>query len=170
MDFRQIIKMGLEEYYEQLLNSLDSLTPDERRFQPNPASHHVDFTVWHMARVEDSWIQRFARNSEQVWTRDQWQRKFQMPSKDSGFGYSKEQVASLPVFQIEEMLEYYESVRTETFDFMNGLTNEGLDQCPQPTERPGYTIGKMFSHIIVEESQHTGQVSYIRGIIRGINQ
>ena len=34
MDSRQIIRMALEEYYEDLTTVLDGLTTEERRFQP----------------------------------------------------------------------------------------------------------------------------------------
>ena len=43
MDFRDIIKMALTEYMEDLTKALDSLSPEERRFQPTPESHHIDF-------------------------------------------------------------------------------------------------------------------------------
>lgn len=39
---------------------------------------------------------------------------------------------------------------------------------PDPERRPGYTVGRMFSHLIVEESQHLGQVAYLRGLLRGL--
>ena len=32
------------------------------------------------------------------------------------------------------------------------------------------TIGKMFSHVIVEQAQHTGQVAYLRGLQRGLDK
>ena len=167
MDFKQIIRMGLEEYYEDLLKALDGLTPEERRFQPDPGSHHIDFAVWHMARVEDGWIQRFARRTEQVWTRDGWSDKLGIPAADNGYGYSADQVANLSRFDIDDVMEYYEAARKETFEFLDGLSADDLDRRPQPDR---YSIGNMFTHIIVEEAQHTGQVAYLRGLQRGMNQ
>ena len=170
MDFKKIVRMGLEEYYEQLLKALDGLTAEERRFQPDTGSHHIDFTVWHMARVEDGWIQRFARQTEQVWTRERWPEKLGIPAADNGYGYTADQVANLPRFDLDDVMAYYESARRETFGFLDGLSAEDLDRCPEPDRRPDYSIGRMFSHIIVEEAQHTGQVAYLRGIQRGINK
>ena len=51
MDFRDVVKLGLDEYLRDLLKALDGLTPEERRYQPDPESHHIDYAVWHMARV-----------------------------------------------------------------------------------------------------------------------
>ena len=170
MDFREIIRMALDEYMEELKKALDGLTAAERRFQPSPEAHHVDFAVWHMARVEDDWVQRFAQRADPVWKRDGWPERLGMSERDSGYGYSAEQVAALPRFDLADMMAYYDSVRTETVRFLDGLKAEDLDEAPHPERRPGYTVGKMFSHVIVEESQHVGQVAYLRGLQRGINK
>ena len=170
MDFKKIIRMGLEEYYEQLPKALDGLRPEERRFQPDPGSHHIDFAVWHMARVEDGWVQRFARQTEQVWTREGWHEKLGISEAGNGYGYTADQVTNLPEFDFDDVMAYYESARRETFGFLDGLSADDLDRCPEPERRPDYSIGRMLSHVIVEEAQHTGQVAYLRGLQRGINK
>ena len=170
MDFKQIIRMALDEYYEELLKALDGLSPAERHFQPGTESHHIDFVVWHMARVEDSWVQGFARQTEEVWTREGWHEKLGIPAKDNGFGYTADQVIKLPEFELDDLIAYYDSARRETFLFLDTLSTEELDRCPHPERRPDYSIGRMFSHIIVEEAQHTGQVGYLRGLQRGLNK
>jgi uncharacterized damage-inducible protein DinB len=58
--------MALAEYLGDLRKALDGLTPEERRYQPTPDAHHIDFAVWHMARVEDDWVHRFALRSDSV--------------------------------------------------------------------------------------------------------
>ncbi len=169
MDSIQIVRMGLEEYYEDLTTALDGLTPEERRFQPGPESHHIDFAVWHMARVEDSWVQGFAKGVEPVWARDGWDEKLGIPATEGGYGYSAQQVRDLPRFDLSDIIEYYESVRTETFTYLESLTESDLGHAPGRGNRPGYTIGRMFSHLIVELAQHTGQVAYLRGLRRGLD-
>ena len=62
MDFRDILKAALSEYMEDLKRALDGLAPEERRFQPAPESNHIDFIVWHIARVEDSIVNRRLRH------------------------------------------------------------------------------------------------------------
>ncbi len=89
MDFKGIIKMGLEEYSEELNEALEGLTPEERRFQPGPESHHIDFTVWHMARVEDDWIQGFAQSTDRIWNREGWPDKLGLPARGNGWKDSK---------------------------------------------------------------------------------
>lgn len=168
MDFRDIIKMALTEYMDDLTKALEGLSPEERRFQPTPESHHIDYVVWHMARVEDGLVNRRIRRGEQVWERDGWADKLGLPERDNGFGYSAEQVANLPQFGFDGIMDYYKSVRANVFQYIDGLTPEDLDVAP--SERtPDDTVGRILSHLIVEEAEHVGQVAYIRGIQRGIN-
>ena len=57
--FRDPIKNGLDEYYGKLKQTLDGLTAEELLWQPSAESNHILWTVWHMARGEDEWIQTF---------------------------------------------------------------------------------------------------------------
>ena len=162
--------MALDEYLTELRMALDGLTPEERRFQPIPDSHHIDFAVWHMARVEDNWLNRFAQCTANVWNRDGWPERLDLPERDSGYEFTAQQVRDLPAFDIDELMSYYDSVRAATLAYLDSISEDDLETCPHPDSRPGYTVGKMFSHVIVEESQHTGQVAYLRGIQRGLNK
>lgn len=94
-------------------------------------------------------------------------RSWGSPVEDDGFGYTVEQVATLPRFDIVDCLAYYEAVRHATLRYLDALTPEDLAHCPDCVRRPGYTIGRMLSHLIVEGSQHLGQVAYLRGLQRG---
>ena len=67
-----------------------------------------------------------------------------------------------------DCLAYYEAVRRATLRYLDGLTLADLERCPHPERRPGYSIGRMLSHLIVEGSQHLGQVAYLRGLQRGL--
>jgi len=172
MDFRDIITMALDEYLSELKKAVSGLTSEERRFQPTPDSNHIDFQVWHMARVEDYWVQGAAKGVDMVWQRDGWHERLGLPEMDSGFGYTAEQVKGLPRFDMDEMMAYFDSVREGTLDFVRGLAPADLDMAPLPRPNPNapdITLGKVFSHLIVEESQHLGQVAYIRGVQRGLD-
>ena len=170
MDFKEIVKMGLDEYTNGLRKALEGLSVAERRYKPSADSNHIDFLVWHIARVEDRWLHTFAQGARQVWQRDAWYQKLGLPEQDGGSGYTAEQVVNMPHFDMADCLAYYDAVRRDTLPYLEGLSPADLDRCPEPERRPGYSIGKMFSHILVEESQHVGQVAYLRGIQRGLNQ
>ena len=169
MDFTEIVQMALSESTEDLEKALFGLSNDERRFQPNQDSNHIDFTLWHMLRVEDHWICRFAQRAETIWERNDWASKTGLPISETGYGYSTEQVAGLTTFELDLIMEYSNVVRKNTEGFLNSLAKKDLGNCPDP-KKPGYSIARMLSHLIVELSQHVGQIAYLRGIQRGINQ
>ena len=159
--------MGFDEYLSDLKGLLDGLSEEERRFQATPESNHIDFIVWHMARVEDDFLQRFAQRAETVWQRDGWHGKLGLPERESGFGYTAQQVADLPRYDMGDMLAYYDAARAETYRFLDSISERDLAVKPHP-RRPEYSLCNMFSHLMIEEAQHVGHVAYIRGIQRGI--
>ena len=167
MDFKDLIKIGYDEYLDDLKSHLSGLTVEERRFQPTPESNHIDFIVWHMARVEDDFLQRFAQREPTVWQRDDWHGKLGLPERESGFQYTAQQVAELPDFDMDEMLAYFDAVRVETYRYLDSISESDLGSEPHP-RRPGFSVAQMFSHLMIEEAQHVGHVAYIRGIQRGI--
>ena len=169
MDFKDLIRLGYDEYLGDLKRALDGLTEEERRFQVTPESNHIDFIVWHMARVEDDFVQRFAQQRQTVWQRDDWHSRLGLPERESGFRYSAEQVANLPKFDMAEMLAYYDAVRVETYALLDSLSEEDLARRPHP-RRPEYSLANMWSHLMAEECQHVGHVAFIRGVQRGIEE
>jgi hypothetical protein len=54
--FKDAIKNGMTEYLDELKQKLDGLTEAESRWQASLDSNSIQWLVWHMARVEDSWI------------------------------------------------------------------------------------------------------------------
>ncbi len=170
MDFKEIVTMALEECDSDLMKALNSLTAEERRHQPTPECNHIDFIVWHMAIVEDGWIQLFARGIPLVWERDGWGKKLGLPDTDWDYEFTAEEAANLPRFDFDDLLAYYDAVRAERRTYLAQITASDLDVCPNRGGVMDYTVGNMFSHLIVEESQHLGQIAYLRGIHRGINK
>ncbi len=168
MSFKSIIAAAISEYTDDLERALGGLTPEERRFRPTPEANHIDFIVWHIARVEDSIINRRIRRDQQIWEQDRWYEKLGMPQQGIGEGFSVRQVEDLPGFSFDELMEYYKAVRRQSLHLIDSLTDEDLTLIPDP-DRPDQTIARILSHLLVEEAQHVGQIAYIRGIQRGFD-
>ena len=67
MDFRDVVRSGLDEYLGDLEKAVDGLTPVELAWRPTPSSNNITWQVWHMARVEDRWVNSYLRQSTEVW-------------------------------------------------------------------------------------------------------
>ncbi len=149
--------------------ALDGLTPEERRHRVTPHSNHIDFIAWHVARVEDDFIQGFGRGEQSIWRRDGWDAKLGLPSDGNGFGFTAEQVGDLPAFDMDELLAYYDAVRAASHSYIDSLSEADLAVRPN-ARTPQYSIANMLSHVMVEESQHVGQAAFIRGALRGMGK
>lgn len=165
--FKEAIRSGLEEYLQALQKAVEGLTPAELRWQPTLQTNHIAWQVWHMARVEDRWVGRFLCDSSEVWIADGWADRFGMDSESVGYGHTMEEVRGMPDIALAELMAYYNAVRAVTLRWLEQATDADLSKEYQTPHRGPVKGTWIVGHILVEESQHTGQVAMIRGMIRG---
>ncbi len=120
-----------------------------------------------MARVEDSWVSRLLDGTPQVWTTDVWADRFGMDPESTGSGHTSEDVRAMRDVPLGDLMAYFEAVRGVTRQYLDQATEADLSRTYhyRGNGRPGTWI---VGHILVEESQHTGQVAMIRGMMRGL--
>jgi len=166
--FKEAIQSGLEEYLQALHRALEGLTPVEVRWQPTLLTNHIAWLVWHMARVEDLWGSRLRQRPE-VWTADGWADRFHMDPTSNGFRQTMEEVRAMPAIPLTDLMVYFEAVRAVTRQYLERATDADLSR-EYPLPRGGMVMGSwILGHILVEESQHLGQVALLRGMMRGLN-
>ena len=164
-------KRGLNEYYGKLKESVSGLTPEELMWQPGPESNHILWTVWHMARVSDRWANSTVLGNDELWPRNGWAAKLDMPEDRYGRGETPDQVRDFPYVDISLILQYYDATHASVLAMIDALEQSDLDRDVFSEYRDeSLNIGWILGHILAEESQHLGQVSYIRGIQRGFNR
>ena len=170
MDFRDVVRSGLQEYTDHLKRAVEGLTPTELRWQPSLQANHIAWLVWHIARVEDGWVNEYIRESEPLWRSDGWTDRFGLPSERGGYGDTAEDIAAFPDIPMTDLLAYLDSVRESTLALLDSLTEEDLPQTrtTRRTQSPP-TVAWVLAHLLVENAQHVGQVAYIRGLLRGLN-
>lgn len=171
MTLNQFIEDSLNREYQLLTEAVQDLTLEELAWQPGPQSNPIGWTLWHMLRVEDMWVQFFAQRQPELWERDGWHEKFGLPTRDTGFGHTAEQVASFTVLDLTTLLQYGEAVRTSTLAYLQGLSPADFEATPW-SDRPNmwwhdFPVGDMFRQIIGELYQHLGQIAYLKGTQRG---
>ena len=178
MNVPTFIEEMLEESKRRLYRTLRDLTAEELDWQPRPDANSIGFLVWHIARVEDRWLARFAQdNAPELWLRDGWARTCELPEADTGVGYTAEQLAGFVMPPLEKVQAYFDAVRQEMRAYLRQLTPDDFDRAPGRSPFPevgslpaDFTIGRMFRQLIGEYNQHLGQVGYLRGLQRGLNK
>ena len=78
-----------------------------------------------------------------------------------------EQLGEFKTPSKEELLSYTEEVRKDTAALIDALTPERIDDEMETAFGRSMSVGEIFSHLFCEMNQHAGQISYLRGYIRG---
>ena len=165
MTMNEFIEDALNKEQEYLLGAVRDLTPEELVWRPGPEANPIGWILWHMLRVEDMWIQFFVQGQLEIWERDGWHLKFGLPTRDNGFDHTPEQVAQFPTLDLPKLLEYGESVRSGTFEYLRRRGPEDFNLIPRE-RRPEMSVGTVFRQIVGELYQHQGHISYLKGLIR----
>jgi hypothetical protein len=164
--FKEAIQSGLEEYLQDLQRALEGLTPAEVRWQPTLHTNHIAWLVWHMARSEDVLVSRLRRSPE-VWQAAGWADRFRMDLASTGNGQTMEEVRAMPEIPLTDLMAYFDAVRAVTRQYLEQATDADLAQ-EYHLRRGAVTGSWVLGHILVEESQHVGQVALLRGMMRGL--
>jgi uncharacterized damage-inducible protein DinB len=168
MKTSEFIVKTLTESKEYINLAIKGLTPDELSFRPKPHSNSIAFLLWHVARVEDFWISRILLGGKEIYELDCWFEKFGTPTQDSGFGYDVKKLDAWPIPKLELLQSYAAAVRGKTQEYLSTLYGKKMDEAKDFGWSKG-TIGSALSHLVTEVGEHTGQIGYIKGIMKGID-
>ena len=144
---------------------VQGLTPEELRWRPGSEANHIGWILWHIARVEDFWVQFFIQRKLEMWERDGWHGKFGLPTRDNGFGHTPQQVRDFPDLDLDELMNYWRAVRPGTLEYVDTLNPDQLELVPRE-RRPEMSVNAILHQIIGEFYQHLGHIDYIKGLMR----
>ena len=189
MDAKTLIKAGLDNINRELDRKLGGLTQQELQWQPKPDANSIGLILFHMARAEDHLVTFGIQGKTQIWESERWYFKLKKDINDSGGHYTPEQYQAFVVPDLEDLMGYYSAVRKQTLEYLNSLTSEKLDAKvdlppmgpPPVTTSDGKTqshhkppfepiVGSVLFFNAVHLLNHVGEISYIRGLIRGMDK
>lgn len=169
MEGNELIADGLGRVNQLLHRALEGVPAETLNRMPGTDSNSMTWLAWHLTRVQDGHIGSLA-GEPQLWTSEGWHERFGMPADDSitGGGHSLEQAAAVKVESADVLLGYNDAVYERTTRYLAGLTSEGLDRVlDEPQYNPLPTVGVRLVSIVSDNTQHAGQVMYLRGYFDG---
>jgi hypothetical protein len=186
MEMKELIQNGLEDVNRVFDTTLDGLTPEELKWQPRSDAKSIGFILFDSIRAEDHLIHRL-QGKPQLWESEKWYQKFNKTIEDGGAHYTEEQLAAFVVPDLKELLAYAEVVRKETLRYLKGLKPKDFDKkvfVPSPPApvaiqagslippRPLFNpiVGSMLMHLLTRFAERAGEMSYIRGMQRGMGK
>ena len=172
METRDFVLDMLDRMQQAVTGAVDGLTREELTWQPAPEANSIGFILWHQLRCEDVFVQGMIQQKPQVWVSEQWHQKLNLSEDpmDLGYGYTAEQVAAFSVPELEDLLGYAKAVRAQTVECLKGMTPDKSDEVIQTRVFGDLAMGKVFSLLLCEITQHIGQIAYLRGLQRGLNK
>jgi hypothetical protein len=104
-----------------------------------------------------------------VWTAEDFCTKLRLPAERGGAGDTAERVAEFPKLDMTDILEYFDAVRVQSLKNLAEVTSSDLSQTRDGARSEPPTIAWVLAHVLIEEAEHFGQIAYLRGMLRGLN-
>ncbi len=169
MTLVEFFRRCLDQNYKSVVRSVNGLTPQELSWRPDPQCMSIGFIVWHYSRVLDVWFQAQVRGVPQLWE-EGWDSKFdRLNVPGGGFSFTAEQLEAFRVPDVSALMGYAEAAKAKAMECLQGLDDEDLEgvMVPQRFGDP-ITLATLFQQLVWELNQHGGQIAYLRGMQRGI--
>ncbi len=146
--------MNISQIYDYLIRTRRDLwqalenTPEEVLNQPllkGSRFHCIKDLVFHIANVEDSWIQADIQQKQPIL------KKF--PNLDE-----TEDAPVFSSFTLETLLEYWQAVEQQTLIYLTALTDNELQRLVEDSPTEKYTVDGLIWHVMLHEIRHTAQI------------
>ncbi len=170
MELTDFIQAAIDRVNQANTRVINGLSQDEIGWQPNPEANSIGLILLHAARSEDIFVQNRIRGKPQVWETGKWFEKVHFAQSETVSGYTAEQLAAFKAPDINIITAYSEAVRAETKDYLKNLTPGEFDKTINVGRMGDVSIGNLFALIVVHIAQHAGEISYVRGLKRGMNK
>lgn len=169
METREFIQGSLDRTKQATTRVVTGLSPHELMWRPGPECNPIGLILFHQARSEDGFVQGRILGQPQVWESGKWYQRLNMPVSETGSGATLEQITNFHVPELKDLMDYSEAVRERTLEYLKGKSNDEFNKIIT-TPRGDVTLGALFITIAGHLAQHLGDISYLRGIQRGLNK
>jgi uncharacterized damage-inducible protein DinB len=169
MELKAYVKMQIEGMAMGQKRATDGLTQKEIEWQPACGCNSIGLILFHIAKSEDSFIQKTLKGGAELYDSGKWYAKLGLDSKEPGSHYTVDQVNAFKVPRLAKILAYQAAVRRQTLAYVNKMKTADFDKVMKMPwgEMPAAMI---LSVIVSHAAQHMGEVSYLRGLQRGMDK
>ncbi|HLZ71868.1 MAG TPA: DinB family protein [Dehalococcoidia bacterium] len=163
--------MGATDYMLQSMNFLheafrvatDGLSDEQLHHSAEGESHSIAWVLWHVARIEDLFVQRVFQEKPEEWASGGWAAKTGLPEKGFGTNQPAAEAKALHVGDMAALRQYALAVAKRTDEFLTNADDRVLDREVTLGERKE-TIGQAITlHFITHMNGHRGEINQLRG-------
>lgn len=126
----QMAGTGSWSFEDEVLNDLQE---EQFRRIPQNCEHSVAWTIWHIARIEDTAMNMLVADCPQVLIAEDWFEKLNVEARDTGNMMSAEQVQKLSnTIDVKALRSYRMAVGRRTREIADRLRHEDLSRKVDP--------------------------------------
>jgi hypothetical protein len=169
MEVNEFVKTELDLLKKWTTPILNTLTQEEITWRPACGCNSMGFILFHNGRTEDDFVQTTLQGKPNIWVTEKWYEKLGMAENERGMHYTLDQVNAFKPPEMKYLMAYYDAVRNKTSDYFLSLSPAGFDR---KVKHPlgEFTAAGIFFIIIRHAAQHLGEISYLRGMLRGMDK
>ena len=138
------------------------MTPDDLFWQPAEGVNHAGFLVWHIVRDEDTVISGSVLNQPELWSREGWDARLGMDSREQGTGFDSSELGRIR-YDIEELLGYAGRVFEQTDSAMAALPSTRLQE-DLPWSDQWRLANLLTTGCLSHGWVHLGEIRQLRGL------
>jgi len=169
VEAKEFLTIELNGQDRNLKRVTDGLTQEEIAWRPTYGANSIGLILFHVGRSEDSFIQARLREQPEIWETGKWYERLNVSKDEAGAHYTAEQVNAFPVPKLENLLAYMMAVRSETKEYVNSLSAESFDRVITLPRFGDMPVAALLSLTVGHAAGHLGEISYIRGLQRGLD-
>ena len=169
MDAKAFLMVGLNGLDRNLGRVTDGLTQEELAWRPTYGANSIGLILFHVFKSEDSFIQERLQGKQSLWESDKWYEKLNMPKDEAGAHYTAEEVNAFPVPKLTDLLAYGAAVRNESKFYIESISADDFDEIMSMQPFGDMPKAFLLSLTVSHAAGHLGEMSYIRGLQRGLD-
>jgi len=170
MEIREYVQMELDGLKRSMSRVLKGLTQSELMWRPACGCNSIGLILFHTARSEDQFVQARLQGRPQVWESEKWFTKLNMAESEAGGHYTVDQVNAFPVPDVKDLMAYYDAVRARTTEYLKTLTPDSFERKITMPPFGELAAAMMWNIVVTHTAQHVGEISYLRGLQRGMDK
>ncbi|CAL9504563.1 DUF664 domain-containing protein [Streptomyces albus] len=166
MDTTALLTDAFTRVNQEVHATLDGIAKKHLNQRLDPAANTVAWLVWHLTRVQDDHLAD-AAGQDQVWHAEGFEESFglDLPSDDTGFGHSPQDVAAVRVDSPQPLVAYHDAVHAQTLNYLGTLSSQSLNRIVDEAWDPPVSLGVRLVSVIGDTMQHVGQAAFLRGVL-----
>jgi len=162
---------ALERNWQMVISAVSDVEEPLLSSRPNEDSNSMSWLIWHMSRVTDRLIHMRLQDVSQIWSKDHWYKKFNMPDEpdDMGMGWSSKKVSAWQAPSKEVLIDYFNAANSAAAAYIVSIPKSDMGrEIPWTAPTQTMPMEEALAILVWDNIVHGGQVAYLRGYFQGM--